>query len=157
MVDTVAITYTRVFEHPREEAFAWLTDYRADDVERAGGIIEDRTVLQRHENEILLEGELSTLGRVQRGRARIELEPPSRWIAHLEDRKGRDSGRFEYELADHPEGCKLSVVYNLAAPRLRHKLMLWTGKLLIRREIDRMWDGFADAMDRELASANEAE
>lgn len=150
MVDTVCITYERVFEHEREDAFAWLTDYRDDDPERAGAIIRERTVLERTDEQIVLEGELETLGRVLTGRARIELDPPSRWVAHLEDRRGRPAGRYVYELSDHEDGCRLQVDYNVATPRLRDKLLLWATRPLARRQIDRMWDGFADAMAEEI-------
>lgn len=150
VVDTVCISYERVFEHPLEAAFDWLTDYRDDDAQRAGAIIQDREVLERSEDEIALEGELKTLGRVRHGRARVELDPPNRWTAHLQDRKGRPSGRYEYELHDHPEGCRLTVDYHVAAPRLRDRIMLWATRPLARREIDEMWDGFADAMARDI-------
>lgn len=150
VVDTVCITYDRVFEHPVEDAFAWLTDYRDDDAERAGAIIQDRKVLEERDDEIVLEGELKTLGRVLDGRARVELDPPTQWTAHLEDAKGRPAGRYEYALEDHPEGSRLTVDYHVAAPRLRDKLMLWATRPLARREIDQMWDGFADAMADEL-------
>lgn len=150
MVSTVRIPYERVFEHPVDEAFAWLTDYRDDDAERAGAIIEDRRVLEDREDEILLEGQLRTLGRLREGRARIELDPPDAWTAHLEDTKGRPSGRYEYRLEEHPDGCRLTVDYHVAAPRLRDKLLLWLSKPLARREIDEMWDGFEQAMDAEL-------
>lgn len=150
VVDTVCISYERVFEQPIDEAFDWLTDYRDDDAERAGAIIQDRNVLERTEEEIVLEGELKTLGRRLQGRARVELETADhRWVAHLEDRKGRPAGRYEYELDEHPDGCRLTVDYHVAAPRLRDKLMLWATRPLARREIDTMWDGFADAMTME--------
>lgn len=151
VVDTVCISYERVFEQPIDEAFDWLTDYRDDDAERAGAIIQDRKVLERTEDEIVLEGELKTLGRVLHGRARVELEPAEhRWVAHLEDRKGRPAGRYEYELDEHPDGCWLTVDYHVATPRLRDKLMLWTTRWLARREIGTMWDGFAEAMARDV-------
>lgn len=150
VVDTVCITYERVFGHPLEATFDWLTDYRDDDAERAGAIIQDREILERGEDEIVLEGKLKTLGRVRHGRARVELDPPDAWIAHLEDRKGRPAGRYEYELHEHPEGCRLTVDYHVAAPRLRDRVVLWAARPLARREIDEMWDGFADAMSDEL-------
>lgn len=153
VVDTVCIAYERVLEHPLEPTFDWLTDYRDDDADRTGAIIQDRRVLERNEDEILLEGELETLGRVREGRARVELDPPNnRWVAHLEDPKGRPAGRYEYELEEHPRGCRLTVDYHVVTPRLRDKLMLWVTRPLARREIDTMWDGFAEAMDDELGA-----
>lgn len=153
VVDTVRIGYERVFEHPVEDAFEWLTDYRDDDAEKTGAIINERSVLEEREDEVVLEGQLETLGRVRTGRARVELDPPDEWTAHLEDGKGRPSGRYEYHLEDHPEGCKLTVDYHVAAPRLRDKLLLWVTRPLARREIDEMWDGFEASMDAELADA----
>lgn len=150
VVDTVRIGYERVFEHPIDEAYAWLTDYRDDDADKTDSIINDRVVLEEAEDEVVLEGQLETLGRVRTGRARVELDPPDTWTAHLQDEKGRPSGRYEYHLEDHPEGCKLTVDYHVAAPRLRDKLLLWVTRPLARREIDQMWDGFEQAMDDEI-------
>lgn len=150
MVDTVRISYERVFAHPLDETFAWLTDYRDDDAQRAGAIIQDRNVLDRREDEILLEGKLETFGGTRKGRARVELDPPDRWTAHLQGPKGQPAGRYEYELHEHHEGCRLTVDYHIAAPRLRDKILLWATRWLTRREIDEMWDGFADAMAEEL-------
>jgi hypothetical protein len=156
VVDTVCISYERVFAHPPADTFDWLTDYRDDDADRAGAIIQDRAVLEETEDEVVLEGELETLGRVREGRARVELDPPNSWTAHLEDPKGRPAGRYEYELHDHPDGCRLTVDYHITAPRLRDKLMLWLTRPLARREIDQMWDGFADAMAAELDGSDRA-
>lgn len=150
MVDTIKISYDRVLEQPLEDAYTWLTDYRDDDPERTDAIIEGREVIEEREDEVIVGAKLVTLGREVTGRARVELDPPDTWTAHIEDDKGRPAGRYEYHLEEHPDGCKLEVDYHVATPRLRDKLMLWISKPLARREIDQMWAGFAQAMADEL-------
>lgn len=153
MVDTVTVRYERTLEHPVEDAFAWLTDYQEDDPERAGGIIQERRVIEETDERIVLEGELETLGREMEGTAVVKLDPPDHWRAHLYDAKGRPSGIYDYRLEPEADGSRLVVDYQFAAPKLKHKLLLWVTRPLIRRQLDEMWDGFADAMDRELTAA----
>lgn len=156
MVDTVTIRYERPLPHPVEDAFDWLTDYRDDDAERAGAIIQDRKVLEEDEDRIVLEGQLETLGRAVEGTAVVKLDPPDHWTAHLYDTKGRPSGIYDYALEPTDEGSRLVIDYEFAAPKLQHKLMLWLGKPLIRRKLDEMWDGFEEAMDTEIHGEGEA-
>jgi hypothetical protein len=151
VVDTVTIRYERDLDHPLEDAYRWLTDYRNDDADRAGAVIRDREVVERTEDRIVLEGELETLGRRMDGRAEVELDPPDAWTARLYDEKGRRSGVYRYRLEPtEGPGCRLVVDYELVAPKLRHKAMLWIGRPLIRRELATMWDGFVEAMREEL-------
>lgn len=150
VVDTVRVRYRRPLPFSIEDAYAWLTDYRDDDAERAGAIIQDRKVLEEDEDRIVLEGKLSTLGRRVDGTAVVKLDPPDHWRAHLYDTRGRPSGIYDYRLEPAEEGSELVVDYHLAAPKLRHKLMLWLGKPLIRRELDTMWEGFVAAMEEEI-------
>lgn len=152
MVDTVSVRYERSLGHDVEPAFTWLTDYRDDDAQRTGAIIEDRRVLEETDQRIVLEGELETLGRTMEGTAVVKLDPPDTWTAHLYDEKGRPTGVYEYSLTPQEDGSRLRVDYRFAAPKLRHKLMLWLSKPLIKRELDEMWDGFEDSMDDELAA-----
>lgn len=153
MVDTVTIRYERRLEQPLDAAYRWLTDYQDDDPERAGSIIRKREVVEEDEDRVVLEGELETIGRTMEGRAVVELDPPDAWTANLYDQKGRRSGVYEYRLEPLDEGCRLIVDYQLAAPTLKHKALLWIGKPLIRRELATMWDGFVEAMREELAHA----
>lgn len=153
MVDTVTIRYERRLDQPLDAAYRWLTDYRDDDPERAGSIVRKRRVVEENEDEVVLEGELETVGRTMEGRAVVELDPPDEWTARLFDEKGRRSGVYEYSLEPLDEGCRLVVDYKIAAPTLKHKALLWIGRPLIRRELATMWDGFVEAMDEELALA----
>lgn len=156
MPDTVTIRYERDLDHPLEEAFDWLTDYRDDDADRAGAIIQDRKVVERSEDRIVLDGELETMGRVVEGRAEVELDPPDTWTAHLYDQKDRPTGTYRYHLEDDGEGCRLVVDYEMVAPKLKHKAMLWLGKPLVRRRLDKMWAGFEEAMDAELSGMDQS-
>lgn len=151
MVDFVRIPYELTLDHPLEDAFNWLTDYEPEDADRAGAIIEHREVVESSEDEIVLEGQLETLGRNMEGIARISLDPPRAWTARLYDRKDRLSGIYEYELEPIDEdSCRLTIDYQLAAPRLRDKLMLYLGRPLVKRELSTMWSGFQESMAEEL-------
>lgn len=152
MADLVHVPYRRRLDHPVEDAYRWLTDYRDDDPDRAGAIIVERRVVEDDEDRIVLEGELETLGRRMSGRAVVRLDPPDHWRAELFDTQDRPTGVYDYRLADLGDGSQLVVDYGIAAPKLRHKLLLTVARPWIRRELDAMWDGFEDAMDRELGA-----
>lgn len=149
------IHYERDFPYPVDAAYAWLTDYQDDDHTRAGAIIKRRIVVRREVDkdgrpvEVELEGELETLGqRTGRGRALVKLWPDERrWVAELA------GGRwvYEYRLAPTARGTRLVIDYRLGSKRWQRRALLTMMKPLIRREIDKMWDGFSAAMEREIA------
>ncbi len=146
----VVIHYERDFPYAPDVAYAWLTDYADDDHERAGAIIRKRIVVRRTEREVELEGDLDTLGQRSRGRAIVRLYPEEhRWVADLA--KGR--WVYEYRLTPTPGGCRLAIDYRLGARRWTRRAMFTILKPFIRRELDRMWDGFDAAMRRELTVA----
>lgn len=155
MVDTISIPYRREIDHPIPQAYEWLTDYRDDDPERAGAMIVERRPVEEDEDRVVLEGALEILGRRRPGRAVVDLDPPDHWQAKLFDAEDRPTGVYDYRLEPRDDGCELVVDYRVAAPKLKHKLLLTLGRPWIRREIDEMWDGFVEAMDRELAGDGE--
>lgn len=144
------LRYERDLPHTVDDAYAWLTDYQDDDHTKAGAIIRKRDVVSRTEREVVLEGELETIGQRATGRAVVRLFPEEkRWVAELA------GGRwvYEYRLVPRPGGCRLIVDYQLGARRWRRRVMYTLLKPLIRREIHQMWSGFAKAMARELPRA----
>lgn len=150
-MDTVSVRYERSLDAALDDAFAWLTDYRDDDADRTDAIIEDRRVIERGPERILLEGKLETLGRRIDGTAEVTLNPPDAWTAKLYDTKNRPSGVYEYRLEPREVGCHLIVDYQFVAPKLKHKLMFTLSKPFIKRELDKMWEGFHEAMNEEVA------
>lgn len=153
MVDTVRVRYKRRIPYAPDVAYDWLTDYDDQDHERAGAIIQHRTVRERGEDHVILDAQLATVGRSGEGWARVELAPDDHaWTAHLHDTKDRHAGTYEYRLRPAEDGTSsvLEVDYHIGAPKLKHKLMLYLAKPLVRREIDKMWDGFFEAMARDM-------
>lgn len=154
----VNVHYERDFPYPVDAAYAWLTDYQDDDHTRAGAIIKRRIVVRREVDkdgrpvEVELEGELETLGqRTGRGRALVKLWPEERrWVAELA------GGRwvYEYRLVPTARGSRILIDYRLGSKRWQRRAMLTVLKPFIRREIDKMWDGFSAAMEREMAQAS---
>lgn len=151
-VDHIHVEYRRTFDHALDKAYGWLTDYDEADPQRAGGIIQERTAIEeRADDLIVFDGHIKTMGRDAHGHAEVELDPPDHWTAYLHDEKGRLGDIYDYRLEPKGEDrCELVVDYAFAAPKLKHKLQLMVGKPLIRRKLDDMWDGFEEAMDREL-------
>lgn len=155
MVRWVHVPYRRDLPHRLDDAFAWLTDYDEGDADRAGAIITRRRPVEAGPDRVVLEGRLDTLGRSYEGRAVVELHPPDRWVADMFDEKDRKWGHNEYRLEPRADegGCTLTVDYRFVAPKLRHLVQLTLAKPLIRREVDRMWDGFVEAMAEDLGPA----
>ena len=151
------IHYERDLPHPVDVAYAWLTDYQDDDHERAGAIIKRRIVKEKELDKAgrpvryVLEGELETLGQSTGiGLATIRLDPDARrWSADI----GNGRWVYEYRLEPRAGGSRLIIDYRFGSRRWRRRLLLTLTKPLIRRELDRMWDGFVAAMAREIPTA----
>lgn len=150
----VVLHYERDFPYPVDAAYAWLTDYQDDDHERAGAIVKARTVVRREHDqdgrlvEVEFQGHLETFGQATRGRGVVRLDPDQRrWVATLGD-KGR--WVYVYQLIPAARGSRLLIDYRFGSRRLRRRVLLWLMKPFIRREIDKMWDGFSEAMEREM-------
>ena len=148
-------TIRRRIHHPPPAAYAWLTDFDERDAERAGAIVRERRVVERDGTRLRLEGHLEVAGRGIPSRATVDLAPPDRWHAKLYDKRGRLYMFNDYVVEpDGTGGTRLVVDYHLVLPTLRHRLRYHLGgKLVLRREITRMWEGFEAAMDRELGAA----
>lgn len=147
----VAIPYRRQFPYPLPAVYAWLTDYQDDDAEKAGAIIRRRSVVSREPGRIVLEGELETLGRRAPGRAEVLLHPPDRWEARFLAGPLKGSV-YEYRLTPVAPGrTRLDALYRARARRPSRRLLIRLLRPFIRREIHRMWNGFAKAMDADLA------
>lgn len=150
MTDWALLRYERTLPVSVDDAYAWLTDYDADDPDRTDEIIVERVPVEKSEDRIVLEGRLSYMGRDNEGWAEVELDPPDHWTAHVYDDKDRQGGRFEYRLQPTDTGSRLVVDYNLVTPRLRDRVLLTLAKPLLRRRIDAMWDGLVASMVDEL-------
>jgi hypothetical protein len=147
----VTIPYTRTFPYSVEEAFAWLTDYTDEDAGLTDAVVLARPVREKRGDRVILDGTLSFLGVKQEGTVEVRLHPPDRWEATIVNGPGRGSV-YAYRLTGTPSGgSRLDVAYRIRVKRLRGWLKLQIVKPFVRREIARMWGGFAASMARELA------
>lgn len=154
---TVPIRYRRVFPHPLADAYAWLTDYQDDDPARTDAVQVRRHVLERSDERVLMEGTLDLMGNTGSGKVEVRLMPPDHWQATLIEGAGRGSV-YDYRLtALTPTSTRLDVVYNVRVKRLRKRLLVMLAAPFVRRHLDRMWKGFADAMARDLRETRTAE
>jgi len=150
MGEHVVIRWSRELPVPLDQAYAWLTDYQDDDPARTTAIIVKRPVKERTKDKVVLEGELDVLGRRFKGTAHVHLFPPDRWEARFFHRDGSPAHLYTYQLTPTARGCRLDVVYNMHARRLKSRLKLLLAKGRIYRAIDTMWDGFIAHMERDL-------
>ena len=148
----VTIPYARVLPYPVEQAYAWLTDYQDDDPQRTTAVVKRRPVLSRTKDKVVMEGELEMLGARGVGTVEVTLHPPDRWVAEIVKGGGKGSV-YEYRLTPHPAGSRLDVAYRVRVRRWSSRLRLLVARPLLRRELHRMWDGFAAAMEREIPRA----
>lgn len=145
----VHIHLTRRLPHPRDEAYAWLTDFEDSDAERAGAVVEKRHVTQRAKDRIVYEGEQVVLGRRTSGTTEVTLQPPDRWEARV--LSGVRTGSFtHYRLVPDGAGSHLSVDYHFTLDDPTRMLLLRIAKPLVARELGKMWDGFVASMASEL-------
>lgn len=149
----VDIPLVRVFRHPVPQAYEWLTDYRDDDHKLAGAVIERRDVVKKDGETVVLDATLVTLGQRGRGKAEVALFPTERrWQATIVEGPSRGSV-YSYQLAPHPQGARLDVLYRVRVKRTSRRILLTLLKPLLKRELHKMWDGFERAMDKDLGAA----
>ncbi|MGQ0535929.1 MAG: SRPBCC family protein [Methanobacteriota archaeon] len=148
----VDLTIRRDFPHPLPDTFAWLTDYQDDDPSRTDAVIKRRPVVERGDNRYVLDGELEVLGMRPKARVEVTLYPPDHYEARVIEGSGRGTV-YLYDLAPTPTGTRLTVRYRFRVRRLKSKIRLWLYRPLIRRELNRMWDGFAQSMAKDLNRA----
>ncbi len=161
----VPVRVTRSLDVPLEDAYRWLTDYEPEDARRAGAVVEGREVVRDpdlasvpadamppHDGEVVqLNAATSVLGERGEAVAYVHLHPPERWECHVVEGDGRGSV-YEYELAaDGPDASTLTVTYNIYVHRWLSRIKVLIARPFIRRELHRMWDGFVDSMEEELA------
>ena len=146
----VHIRVSRAFPHPRDRAYLWLTDFEEGDVERAkGAVLEKRKVLERAKDRVVYEGETQVLGRRTWSVTEVQLTPPDRWEAKVT--KGPRTGSFtHYHLVPEGDGCRITVDYHFVLDDPKRMMLLRLAKPLVKRDLAKMWAGFAEAMRREL-------
>lgn len=153
MTRYVTVEHQRTFHHPLDQVYTWLTDYDEDDPQRAGAVIVSREVVSQDDDRVALDEEVSSLGLDRSVRTVVELDPPDAWRAQVHHTPGSEPDIFEYQLEPLGDrGCRLTAVYRYAVTSLWEKLMLKVLARWIEKEFTTMWDGFSDAMDRELTS-----
>ena len=146
---SVSIPYAREFPHPVDAAYAWLTDYQDDAVRARRVVVLRRPVLERHPDRVVLDATVDIVSGEARSRVEVALHPPDRWVATVVGGRGRGTV-YEYRLAPTATGCRLHVDYRFRVKRLRAWLALHLLRRRVYRHLDRMWDGFAAAMEREI-------
>lgn len=151
MASHVHIQVVRTLLAPRDAAYAWLTDFEDADAERAGTVIEVRRVVERTKDRVIYEGETVMLGRRTFGRAEVTMTPPDRWVAHVT--AGPRTGSYtHYHLVPDGDRSRLTVDYHFILDDPKRMMLLRLAKPLVRRELAKMWAGFASAMERERPS-----
>lgn len=148
----IVVRYHREFPVPVAKAFAWLTDFQDDDPQRTDRIVVSRPVKERHPDRVVLDGTVEMLGKRSRGTAEVRLFPPDRWEARIVDGAGRGSV-YDYHLTPTRKGCRLDVAYRLRVRRPSRRIVVRLLKPWLWRQLDRMWDGFAASMAKDLAAA----
>lgn len=133
-----------------EQAYAWLTDYRDDDPQRAGALVTHRRVLERTERHAVFEGEHRALGKTVRYRQAVRLDPPAAWRSLVVDGP-RAGSRNAYRLEATPRGARLVVEYHLVHAEPATMLLMRLARPLLRRRIVRMWEGYEGALAADLA------
>ena len=147
----VRVRVVRRFPFPQAAAYAWLTDFEDADAQRAGAVVETRLVVARSPGRVVYEGETRVLGRRTWARTDVTLQPPDRWEARV-TQGSRAGSETRYRLAPTPDGCELTVDYAFVLQPRARMLLLGLLKGLVKRDLERMWDGFEAAMRAELAA-----
>jgi len=145
--------YERFFPVPVERAYAWLTDFRDDDVERAkAGLVHARRVVERSKTRVVYDGAIRAMGRIVPSRTEVDLAPPDRWESRVIEGP-RTGSSNSYRLLPSPGGCTLRITYRVVSRDPLTRIALRVARPLVRREFERMWDGFSASMRQEMGAA----
>lgn len=150
MPKPVHIRVEQAFGHPPAETYAWLTDIDDADDKRAGDVLRSRKVLSKESNKIVYEGETEVLGRRISGRTEVYLSPPNKWEARTVSGP-RTGSRTDYVVLARPGGSMARIDYHFVLTDPKKQMLLSLARVLVRRSLKRMWEGFSRSMDEELA------
>jgi len=152
-VATVEVTRERELAHPLEACYDWLTTDVGSDPARAGTVIEARDVVTEDEQagQTELAERISALGFQRQVRTIVDLDPPDTWRARVFESTDDAPDVFTYELEPVTEDrTRLRATYRFERLDGLETLLVRLLSPVVRRRLDRMWDGFEQAMDREL-------
>lgn len=147
--------YSREFPYDAKACYQWLTDYGEDDPALAGWtILQERRVVERTSERVVMEVHNDVLGFSMKGRAEVRFFPDE---LRYEARPLHGDGKgllYTYELTPvAPDRTRLDVRYGHRAKTLRRFVQLHVARPAASRRIARMWEHFADAMARDLQAA----
>lgn len=149
----VDIPYSRVFPHPIDACYAWLTDYQDDDPAIAGDIIKERSVQERGPERVVMRVKNVLAGRSLSGMAEVLLHPKEYRYEARSLEGDRGAIHYTYQLtALGASRTRLEVHYRTRARKFSSRLKIILARPFVQRQVARMWDGFAAAMDRDLAA-----
>ena len=135
------VEISKILHAPLDKAFQWCTDYSEKDPSIAKHI-RSRRVVKREGNVVYLEDEQLDPA-VPNRRSKITLYPPNKWIGQFEGSIWQGTGT--YTLAKHPEGTKLTIVFDMKSMQRDFS----PDKLRIR-VID-IWEKYGAALESEVA------
>ncbi|MHB8606655.1 MAG: hypothetical protein ACYDCK_15535 [Thermoplasmatota archaeon] len=142
--------FERFFPYDVATAYAWLTDFTDEDVERANApLLEARHVVERSDKRVVYTGAIRALGRVIPSKNVVDLAPPDRWESRIVEGE-RTGSQNLYHLRAVPGGCKLRVEYRVVTSNRVSAVALRVARPIVRRGFTRMWDGFDASMRQEL-------
>lgn len=148
MPKPVHIRIEQAFAHPPAETYAWLTDFDDADDKRAGDVLRSRKVISKDAKMIVYEGETEVLGRRIFGRSEVYLSPPNKWEARVVSGP-RTGSRTDYVVLARPGGSMARVDYHFVLTDPKKHVLLSVARLLVKRSLKRMWEGFSASMDAE--------
>lgn len=145
----ITIRLRRELPYDMNSAYAWLTDFRDDDSDRTDAVTVSRSVLERSDKRVVLQGESEAFGRRVPFVSEIDLAPPDAWTARVI--KGPRLGSVTtYKLTPNARGTTLDVEYRLTHEKAWARAVMTLGKLKLRRDLERMWEGYERAMSKDL-------
>ncbi len=136
------------FDAPRDFAFAWCTDYRADDATRSKESFE-RRLLSRSPRRVVFEDlGWSAQGWVWR-HTEVALHPPGRW--HGTSFGSFRTGEADYTLAPiAPDRCRFSLTF-WRRPSPIHPEQ--PSERTMQAELTRMWTNYGRALARDYRAS----
>jgi hypothetical protein len=139
------VSFSRIINAPLSFAYAWCTDFRESD-SKITGQKRKISILERNPQRIIMSVKYTTHGRVMTAARVVTFKPPNAW--HLDWIGDEHDETGDYRLTSlGPRKSRLHLTFHV-----KYKNHLPPSKLVFLQNINRVWDKYIVALEKDYQS-----
>lgn len=142
----VQLKITKHIRAPKEYVYRWWTDLREDDAERVVPLAS-RNVVKRSDDQIVVEDVVKILGRTMKYLCKVDLYPPSKWVANYSGKIA--DATSTYMLFDEDGYTRMEYSSEIKPKGIFTKLALPLVKFAIKRIFSKEMDEYNSRLEAE--------